>query len=125
MTVDEASVLKKDQFVNKVGHTECVEFVRQTSEAPHSSTWKMGDQVIEKTPGSIPRGTVIATFDDRGRYPTDGKGKHAAVYLSHTKNSIDVLDQWNAQHRVARRTIRVQSINRSRSDLAQSFYIVE
>ena len=62
---------------------------------------------------------------DRSRYPTDGKGKHAAIYLSHTKNSIEVLDQWKAQKKVLRRTIRVQIGSKRRSDLAQTFYIVE
>lgn len=125
MTLDEADVFNKEQFINGLGNTECVEFVRQTSTAPHTTLWKKGALVIEMVPGTIPRGTVIATFDDRDRYPTDGKGKHAAIYLSHTKNSIEVLDQWKAQKRVLRRTIRVQIGNKRRSDLAQTFYIVE
>jgi hypothetical protein len=125
MTMDESAVLKSEQFVNSLGNTECVEFVRQASSAPHTTLWNKGALVIDMVPGMIPRGTVIATFDDRDRYPTDGKGKHAAVYLSHTKNSIEVLDQWKAQKRVLPRTIRVQIGNKRRSDLAQTFYIVE
>ncbi len=125
MTMEEEDVLKKEQFVNSIGNTECVEFVRQASAAPHTTLWKKGDLVVDMVPGTIPRGTVIATFDDRSRYPTDGKGKHAAIYLSHTKNSIEVLDEWKAQKKVLRRTIRVQIGSKRRSDLAQTFYIVE
>lgn len=87
--------------------------------------WKKGDKVLDAKRGAIPRGTVIATFDDRGRYPTDGKGRHAAVYLSHTLHAIEVLDQWNAQGRVLKRFIRVQPADRPRSNAAQTFYIVE
>lgn len=125
MTVDEKSVFQKAQFVNKLGHTECVEFVRQTSEAPQTTLWTKGDNVMEARVGSIRRGTIIATFDDRGRYPTDGKGRHAAVYLSHTAHGIEVLDQWNAQGRVLRRIIRLRAMDRPRSNAAQTFFIVE
>jgi len=125
MTRDEAAILGQDQFINSLGNTECVEFVRQTTAAPHTTLWKKGARVIDMVPGEIARGTVIATFDERDKYPTDGRGKHAAIYLSHTKNSIEVLDQWKAQKKVRRRVIRVQVGDKRRSDLAQTFFIVE
>lgn len=125
MMRDEKSVFERAQFVNASGNTECVEFVRQTSSAPHTTMWSKGKKVIDEKPGAIPRGTVIATFDDRGRYPTDGKGRHAAVYLSHTAHGIEVLDQWNTQGRVLKRVIRLQKVDRPRSNAAQTFYVVE
>lgn len=86
----------------------------------------MGDSVLEAPPGSIARGTAIATFDGKGKYPVDSKGKHAAIYLSHTSTSILVLDQWKAQGCVRMRTIRVNQIGRHpRSDCAQCFYVIE
>ena len=125
MTTDEKSVFGKRQFANQAGDTECGEFVRRTSSAPHTTMWRKGDKVLDAKPGTIPRGTVIATFDDRDRYPTDGKGRHAAVYLSHTNHGIELLDQWNAQGLVKKRVIRVQNSDRPRSNAAQTFYIVE
>ena len=72
--------------------TECVEFVRQAAGAPPTIAWKRGALIMGALPGTIRRGTVIATFDDKGRYPIDGQGKHAAIYLSHDLIGIRVLD---------------------------------
>lgn len=121
----EMRVISPKQFVNSAGNTECVEFVRQAARAPHTTMWTKGDSVLDAPLGSIPRGTAIATFDSNGKYPVDGKGKHAAIYLSHTAVSICVLDQWKSQGCVRERTIRVKSIAHSRSDCAQCFYVVE
>jgi len=91
----EKDVLGKDKFKNAKGRTECVEFVRQAAGAPQTLLWKRGKKVSEAKVGEIARTTAIATFDDQGRYPTDSQGKHAAIYLSHDKNRIVVLDQWD------------------------------
>ena len=121
----ESDVLGQKQFANASGSTECVEFVRQAAGAPHTTLWTKGDLVLEAPLGSIARGTAIATFDDKGKYPVDVKGKHAAIYLSHTANSILVLDQWKAQGCVRMRTIRAKHIDHPRSDCAQCFYVIE
>lgn len=113
------------QFINAAGNAECVEFVRQAAGAPHTTLWTQGDSVLDAPLGKIPRGTAIATFDTNGKYPSDGKGRHAAIYLSHTANSISVLDQWKSQGCVRERTIRVKSIAHSRSDCPQCFYVIE
>lgn len=44
------------------------------------------------------RGTAIATFIDK-RYPSHISGNHVAIYLSQTRNSIDVIDQWAKKDR--------------------------
>lgn len=121
----EPDVLGQQQFANAAGSTECVGFVRQAAGAPHPALWKKDDAVLAATPGSIARGTAIATFDDKGRYPVDSKGKHAAIYLSHNATSILVLDQWRAQGCVRMRTIRAKQIDHPRSDCAQCFYVIE
>jgi phage-related tail fiber protein len=121
----EAEVRKKNQYVNAAGNAECVEFVRQATGAPHTTLWKQGEFVLDAPRGGIPRGTAIATFDSKGKYPVDGKGKHAAIYLSHTANSICVLDQWKAQGFVKERTIRAKASDHPRSDCAQCFYVIE
>ncbi|WP_374327378.1 BPSL0067 family protein [Azonexus sp.] len=121
----EKDVFGKAKFVNAKGNTECVEFVRQATNAPQTVSWKKGVQVIEAKPGSIPRGTAIATFDKNGRYPTDSHGKHAAIYLSHDASGIRVLDQWNKQGEVLERVIRVNQPEYPRSNAAIHFYVIE
>jgi len=70
-------------------------------------------------------GTVIATFDAKGNYPTDAKGRHAAIYLGHNSKGIRVLDQWKAQGRVRERTIFLARPLFPRVDCAAQFYVVE
>jgi hypothetical protein len=68
----------------------------------------------------------FATFDSNEKYPTDALGKHAAVYISHDKARIQVLDQWNDQGEVKPRSI---WFNRpkgtKRSNDADVFYVIE
>lgn len=123
----EKDTLGKGKFVNADGKTECVEFVRQATGAPKTIQWTRGRKVADSTTSQILRGTAIATFDDRGKYPTDNYGKHAAVYLYHVKNGhIRVLDQWDDQGEVKERPI---WFNRpkgtKRSNDADTFYVIE
>jgi hypothetical protein len=126
LRIAENDVFGKGKFKNAKGNTECVEFVRQTTGAPPTSTWKRGQKVADALIGSIPRGTAIATFDDKGKYPADGLGQHTAIYLKHDKSAIWVLDQWNAQGEVKERSIwfnRPKGTRRSND--ANTFYVVE
>lgn len=126
LKVSEADVLGKGKFKNGEGHTECVEFVRQATGAPATSTWKCGCRVLEAKIGTLRRGTAIATFDDKGKYPTDNLGRHAAVYLSHTKECIRVLDQWNDQGEVKPRSIWFNKPRGTRrSNDASTFHVIE
>ncbi|WP_228893459.1 BPSL0067 family protein [Pseudoduganella aquatica] len=113
------------KFANAAGNTECVEFVRQACGAPRTSTWRKGVNVLLATPGTIPSGTAIATFDDNGKYPTDTKGKHAAVYLGHGPGGIRVLDQWNRKGRVSERTIFNKKLATHRVDSAKFYFVIE
>ena len=114
------------KYKDAQGNTECVTFARKDTGAMHTSTWNRGVQVKGAIPGSILEGTVIATFDSTGRYPTDGLGKHAASYLSHNAHGIEVYDQWNKQGRVKKRRIRFDNSHAvKRSDNADTFYVVE
>lgn len=78
-----------------------------------------------RPPGSIRRGTAIATFDKNGKYPTDALGKHAAIYLSHDAKGITVLDQWNKQGEVLKRTISVHRPHTPRMNSAKHYYVIE
>ena len=121
----ETKVLGKKVFINAIGNTECVEFVRQATSAPHTTLWKAGTHVIDAKVGSIPRGTAIATFDKNGKYPADDLGKHAAIYLSHDAAGIRVLDQWNEQGEVLMRTIHVNRPDIPRNNSAKQYFVLE
>ena len=116
---------EKGKFANAAGNTECVEFVRQACGAPKTTLWQKGVNVMDAAPGTISRGTAIATFDEHGSYPTDTKGKHAAVYLGHSPKGIDVLDQWNAQGQVLERVIYSKKQKFPRVNSAQNYYVIE
>jgi hypothetical protein len=125
LRVSENDCLGTGKYKNAKGHTECVEFIRQTTGAPATLYWKRGIHIADATPGIIPRGTAIATFDDAGKYPTLG-GQHAAIYLLHDAHGISVLDQWKAQGEVKSRTIRFGNmLAASRSNQAETFYVIE
>ncbi|WP_342114771.1 BPSL0067 family protein [Pseudoduganella sp. OTU4001] len=80
---------------------------------------------ISPLAGEIKRGTAIATFDATGRYPRDARGRYAAIYISHNAQGIVVLDQWNAKRKVSERTIRFDPNSKSRSNNAETFYVIE
>jgi hypothetical protein len=126
LMISETDVFGKGKFKNSRGNTECAEFVVQATGAPLVGSWKRGQKVADAKVGSIPRGTAIATFDDKGKYPTDQLGRHAAIYLRHDKTAIWVLDQWNAQGEVKERMIWFsRPKGTSRSNDGDTFYVIE
>lgn len=126
LNVSEKDVLGENKYVNKDGKTECAEFVRQAAGAPQTIGWRQGIKIADAKSGTIARGTVIATFDTKGRYPVDSRGKHAAIYLSHDAFQITVLDQWNDQGQVKERPIYFNRHKGTRrSNDADTFYVVE
>lgn len=111
-------------YANKDGNTECVEFVRQTLNLPHTSLWKEGKKVT-KGDLTIMKGTAIATFVD-GKYPQTGNtGKHAAVYLGQDETGIIVLDQWRNQGKVKKRTIPFKPRRSGLSNDGNAFSVIE
>lgn len=125
LKVKESAVSGKKKYVNAKGNTECVVFVQQAAGAPVTTKWARGIQVKAASSTKIPRGTAIATFDSKGRYPTDSFGMHAAIYLSHDKDRILVLDQWNSQGEVKQRPIWFNRPKSPRSNNGDTFYIIE
>ncbi len=99
---------EKKPYVNGKGNAECVEFIRQSLDAPHTAKWREGEKIRKLTPGEpdlVARGTAIAAFVN-GEYPQAGStGKHAAIYLGQNAEGIQVLDQWRDKGHVEKRTI--------------------
>jgi hypothetical protein len=111
-------------YLNKsVGTGQCVAYVQRAANAPYTGQWRPGVQVMTAAPGSIVKGTVIATLVD-GVYPNHAHGNHAAIYLSHDSHGIRVMDQWTG-HPVSERTINNNHGNGSASNDASKFYVVE
>lgn len=54
---------------------------------PAALAWKAGDAVNTVSPGKLQPGTVLATFDAKGRT----FGEHIAVYLRHDQTGIHAL----------------------------------
>ena len=115
-------------FSNSQGHTECVEFIKQTLSAPATALWREGAKIKKLSPGDqdpIAKGTAIATFV-AGRYPQTGStGKHAAIYLGQSVEGIQVMDQWRSQGRVMPRTIPWKPRHPGLSNDANAFSAVE
>ncbi len=116
------------QSYNKisVGDGQCVAFVSTASSAPHTPFWKRGDQV--KTTDNIAVGTVIATFDDNGKYGSRKDGtSHAAIFLRKNNIGIVVLDQWitnGVRQPVHERTIRSSNTAGKKINNGDEYYVV-
>ncbi|ADG14775.1 BPSL0067 family protein [Paraburkholderia atlantica] len=123
-----ATTYSRKRFPNAKGHTECVEFIRQTLNAPNTAVWREGMKIVKVAPGQtdpVPPGTAIATFVG-GRYPQHGStGKHAAIYLGQDASGIQVMDQWNSQNQVRRRTIYWHPHSGGLSNDANAFSVIE
>jgi|OpeIllAssembly_1097287.scaffolds.fasta_scaffold128219_2 hypothetical protein len=111
------------KFANEKGNFECVALVQQTAKAPHTSTWVQGKRVMDCAPGEIALGTVIATFDETGKYPLTQR--HAAIYENHDATGINVVDQWNSQAMAKRRKIRLKNLPARDINDAKWYYIVQ
>ncbi len=115
-------------FPNAAGQTECVEFIKQTLNAPATKLWREGTRVRKLNSGerdTIARGAAIATFV-AGRYPQHGiTDKHAAIYLGQNSEGIQVLDQWNEKGRVLPRTIPWKPHRPGLSNDGNAFSVIE
>ncbi|MFN8344188.1 MAG: BPSL0067 family protein [Spirosomataceae bacterium] len=126
-TDDELNVYEENEgYSNSKGNHECVVFVQGVTQVPATVYWTKGKKVQDAKEGEILRGTAIATFDENDKYPTDSKGRHAAIYVRHNHDYILVYDQWNKQGMVKKRKIRFNvKDGTSRSNDGKTFYVIE
>lgn len=109
-----------------VGNGQCVTFVHAVVNIPSTAAWRRGDEVKGST--ALARGTVIATFDESGRYGNHTNGtSHAAIYLYQTSDGIVVLDQWNGRTKQPphQRTIRFRNGKGSAVDDGSQYHVVQ
>lgn len=120
------SVNPKTYEKTSVGDGQCVAFVRTASHAPQTTIWQRGELV--KTANNIAVGTVIATFDDNGRYGSRKDGtSHTAIFLRKSSIGIVVLDQWitnGVRQPVHERTIRFGNVAGKKINNGDKYYVV-
>ena len=111
------------QYVGRVvDNGQCVRFCQIAAGAGNTSTWRKGARVHDS---AVLRGTVIATFNERGRYAnaTDGSS-HAAIYLAETERGLLVLDQWVGRT-VAERVISFRACKGPAVNDGDRYHVVE
>lgn len=90
------------------GNGECAGIAQNHFNNPNSNksigkvkTWRPGPKLT--THPNLKPGTVIATFDQNGRYPNKKHGNHVAIFLDYAKDKngkiigVKVLDQWGGK----------------------------
>lgn len=112
-----------------VGDGQCVALIHAVANIPATLSWRQGEQV-KGNPHIMP-GTIIATFDNNGRYGNHTNGtSHAAIFLRRTPSGIVVIDRWNAAepanaHPPQERTIRLNSHFSKKVDQGEKYYVVQ
>jgi len=109
-------------YTNKGGVSQCVEFIRQTLNAPDTTHWNEGKK-ISRSDSSTISGTPIATFIN-GKYSHLGSpNQHAAIYLRQDAEGIHVLDQFPG-HNVSPRVIRWEPHWKGLSNDGNAFSVI-
>jgi hypothetical protein len=106
-----------------VGDGHCVNYVREVSGAPPTSRWRRGE-LVRGLLGLEP-GTVIATFDEDGRYGNHLDGRsHAAILVRVLSTGFNAFDQWIG-HPVSERHINYRAGRGSPANDGDAYYVVE
>ena len=108
----------------RVGNGQCVAIAQGLLQMPHTSHWREGEKVLGNN--QIAKGTIIATFID-GRYKSLEHGNHVAIYIQHSGNWLQVIDQWTYKGKDKLpnyRTIFIKPGMEDRSNNASAFSIV-
>jgi hypothetical protein len=102
------------------GH--CMRHVQVVAGVTHSSTLRRGARVRDT---DVPRGTVIGTFNDAGRYPNSMSGdSHVCILLEKLPEGLRVVEQY-IPHPVGERTIRYKAGAGPAVDDADRYFVVE
>ena len=115
---------KPEQHLGAViGDGHCVALVRHAASAPHTSTWRRGVRVLD---AAVPRGTIVATFTDEGRYANAEDGSsHACIFLEETpRGSLRVIDQWVGRVASERVILDRGGVGQA-ADVASRYFVVE
>ncbi len=119
-----------NEYSNQWG-AQCAALVQQAklksgslNHVPSTRSWKQGVKVQDvKASGAIEKGTVIATFDDKGKYPSSDR--HTAIYLSHDTDGITVIDQWASKPYASQRVLKFKNGKKRNVNDGSYFWVVE
>ncbi|HEY1012697.1 MAG TPA: BPSL0067 family protein [Herpetosiphonaceae bacterium] len=84
-----------------VGSGQCVALAQNHVNVGSTKDWKPGAKLTDG--GELTPGTVIATFNEDGKYPSKPTGNHAAIFKEYERNAkgevtgIVVYEQWGGQ----------------------------
>lgn len=88
---------------------------------PPARAWKKGAEVTASSPGSVPAGTVLATFIGGGMQPGGVNGREIAIYLRHDAAGMHVLipgptgGRWHSKRLSFRLPAGVRAVNDARA----------
>ncbi|MRX08436.1 BPSL0067 family protein [Pseudoduganella sp. FT25W] len=113
----------------KVGTHQCVALVQHYTNAGPASGWRQGEAVFGNH--LIRKGTAIATFN-KGRYPNQKHGNHAAFFVRQAVDGIYVMDQWKDGRKTSISERFLESLGKNKdgsfkdpSNNADAFYVIE
>jgi hypothetical protein len=120
----------------RVGNGDCVALVQAYTAVGWTGSWRPWVRVLDA--GYIRVGTVVATFDNNGRYPNKPTGNHAAFFMG--MGPLDpktgrpqyflAMDQWKTKLDIHERKIlsrgksTAEGGSHDDSDNADTFWVV-
>lgn len=118
---------EENAYTNNWG-AQCVALVQNVpviggGSVPRTSDWRKGKYVKELKAAEISNGTIIATFDENGKYPSTAR--HAAIYINHDEKGITVYDQWASRPKVLQRVLLYKGGENRQVDDGDYYWIVE
>ena len=126
-TTSLTSLEGNESFISPINNEhECVALIQAITKASQTNTWRKGIKIMDAKQGTIPQGTVIATFDENGRYPLTER--HAALYVSHDNDGIKVYHQYKRGLRPGKvhlDTIKNKKLKYRTTLDADYYYVVE
>jgi hypothetical protein len=114
-------------YTNFAG-AQCAALVQQAplisgGQVPRTRFWRRGSRVKDLKWNEIAEGTVIATFDEMGNYPSERR--HTGIYVSHDTKGILIIDQWATRPRAKPRTLLFKGGEIRQVDNGDFYWIVE
>lgn len=117
------------QSTGRVGHVSQASQCESRTQQGRDFFMARFDQRCLKDIGALAAGTVVATFDDNGRYGSRKDGtSHAAIFLRKNAIGIVVLDQWvtnGVRQVVHERTIRFGNKAGKKINNGDAYYVVD
>lgn len=125
--IDRVKMNEENAYKNAFG-AQCAALVQLSpvvrgNAVPLTRYWRRGAKVKDLAASQIEKGTVIATFDENGRYPRTER--HTAIYISHDLTGITVIDQWLSKPYASQRQLKYKGSRTRLVNDGDWYWIVE